>query len=109
MAGIKETKEALRFGIALGEGVAASLIDGKVTFLDAVNFYSALMAAGDAIKDASQIPSELADLSEEEIAELKEFVMTEFDIDQDAIENAIKGGLNLVFSIVSYINGLRRP
>lgn len=109
--GIKETKELVKFGIALGEAVDASLADGKLGLEDAVNFYTPITAAGDAFADISLVPKELGDLDDAEKAELLSYVENELDIANDKLEEAIERSLKTVFEVyglVQFIQGMKK-
>ena len=76
MVGIKETKEALVFGLEVGAGVFAALKDdGKVTVGDALVFTPAMVSLPAALDGADQIPAELKDLDENELMEIKDLVL----------------------------------
>lgn len=73
--GIKETKELALFGFAVAKGIKASLADGKLSILDVFNFRGALKASEDAFAGIEKVPSELLDLSPEELGELELFTL----------------------------------
>lgn len=77
MVGIQETKDVLLFGMALGNAIYASVADdGHVTLGDAANFVPAISAMPDALKNISEVPKELKDLDENELAEIRELVLS---------------------------------
>lgn len=106
--GLKETKEMLKFVICLGEAVDKSLEDGKIAFDDVGYFMSALMDAGPAFSDLSQIPKELGDMDASEAAELKDYVEDEFDIRSDMIEGLIEGALGVGLKIYEIMMAFRK-
>ena len=67
---IKESKELLTFLARFGSAIDKSLADGKINFLDIGTIFDPLIVAKAAFEDVNKIPSELADLSNEEAAEL---------------------------------------
>jgi hypothetical protein len=69
MAGIKETKEAVIFGVALANVVDQELSNG-FQFTDIVALIPVLTKAPAAISGAGEIPAEIKDLDEAERAEL---------------------------------------
>jgi hypothetical protein len=108
--GIKETKELVKFGISVGESIDLSLADGKIGLDDAMNFYNAVLSAGDAFKDISKVPAELGDLDQEERDELLAFVEAEFDIANDKLEAVIEEALKTalqVYKLVETVRGMR--
>jgi hypothetical protein len=70
--GIKETKEALKFGLMVQETIKAALADGKVDFGDLGLVIPLISSVNVAIEGADQIPDELADLDAGEFDELVE-------------------------------------
>lgn len=99
MAGIKETKELLDFAIALCNGVGRAAEDGDYDFTDLVDFVPVVRTLGDAFQGVTEVPRELADLSEVEYQELLDYVREEFDIPQDRaelyLEKAFEAGLRV--------------
>ena len=107
MADIKETKEMVSFVVCLAEGAALSLEDGKLTPLDFAHFVEALTKAPAAFSGVATIPSELTDLSQEELEELKTQITEEFDIPQDEIEAVIEKALSIGVQIADLIQDIR--
>jgi len=105
--GIKETSEALRFGLRLTNGIVKSLADGKVNYFDAIFFKDAILIFPDAMEDMALIPKELGNLSDEESKELIRIAKEEFLIDSDKIERVVEITLSLVFNLVRLINDIR--
>jgi hypothetical protein len=101
--GLKETKEAVAFGIALGEAVDVSLADGKIGLDDAMNFYNAVLKAGDAFSDIGLVAKELGDLDAAERQELQDFVEAEFDIANDKLEEVIECALETVLQVYELV------
>lgn len=81
MLGIKDLKEAVYFGLKVGE--AAS--DGF-----SYDDFGVLTSLPAAISGISNVPDELADLDEEEAEELKQFVQDSFDIPDDRLEEMVE-------------------
>ncbi len=108
MAGIKETKELVTCILDFMEGIAVSLDnDGEITWTDAINFVSALKSMPRAFDGISEIPTEVGDLTENEVKELVEYVMEEFDIPQDQVENMIERALGIGFAVYDYVVDLQ--
>ena len=103
---IKETKEMLAAVFTLGNAVGKSLEDGKIGFDDFANFIPVLPKLGTAIANSDQIPKELKDLDKEEVEEIKAFIKEEFDISNDALEEMIEKGLDLIVTLYYFIKGL---
>jgi len=105
--GIKETSEALRFGLRLTNGIIKSLADGKVSYFDAIFFKDALLIFPDALEDITLIPKELGDLSEDESNELIRIAKEEFLIDSDKIERVIEVALSVALNLMRLVSDLR--
>lgn len=101
--GLKETKEVLKFVIALGHAVDQSLVDNKIGLEDAMNFYGAVLAAGDAFADISLVAQELGDLSAEEKDELIAYVENDLDLRSDKTEEIIEKGISVALNIYEMI------
>lgn len=72
---IKETLDVIDFGMAVADGVFASLKgDGKITMTDVGNFLPALTALPAALESADKVPAELTDLSEEEFGQIRDHI-----------------------------------
>lgn len=109
--GIKETKEMVAFGIAVGEAIDQSLADnGKIGLEDAMKFYNAVLAAGSAFDNAGLIAKEVKDMDQAERDELYAYVEAEFDIANDKLEEVIEVALATalqVYKLVETIKGLK--
>lgn len=90
MLGIEETKDVVRAGIKIG--VAFS--DG--IGLDDIGVITVLPAA---IVGIADVPAELADMDEREAKELHQYVVDEFDIDDDNVEEVIEQAVKVVIEI----------
>ena len=107
MAGVQESKELLGFGLSVGEGVAA-LIDQGPSLADALKFLEAVKRAPAAFKNIAQVLPEMKELDELEKAELKSFVVADFDIPQDKAEEVVEGALCLVIELSDLLNLLKK-
>jgi len=107
MAGIKETKDVLACIISLANGMGKSLEDGKLSMTDIGYFLDMFMGIPAAIENISEVPEEIKDLSEEELRELKEMVVDEFDIPQDEAEEIIETALGLGIEFFEFVQRLR--
>ena len=73
---IKETLEVVALVKALGEKMESVAVDGKVTIMEVVASFPALVAPGfAAIKDANMVAAELKDLDAAEIQQLVQACM----------------------------------
>ena len=94
---IGDLKEAVGFGLTLGETVEGVLngIDGA----DAVKLMEVIQKAPAAVKGYENIIPQAADLDDEERAELKKFVEEDFDLDSDNIEIAVETALKVAIDL----------
>lgn len=102
MVGITETKDLFRAGVAIKTAIAsAKANDGKIDLLtDWPNFAQVLPALFAAVQGGDQIPAELKDLDEAEIAELRaEFGM----IVEDPVYGKLFAGLATAASATAEI------
>ena len=107
MADVKETKELLVFVSRLANSIDKTLTDGKVTVTDAQYLFDPLFAAGAAFNGFAQIPSEIAELDDKEVAELISVVENELDLRNDQAEQLSEEGLALAIALVQYVNKIR--
>ena len=100
MVGIENLKKALSFVFGLLESLEEKLEDKKLDWGEA--FALAYDARGilDLIKVRKLIGEEIVDLDRDEVQELYEWAVAEFDLDNDEAEQLIEDGLDLVRAIV---------
>ena len=108
MSNLKETKEVLDFVISLGNALGESLEDGEISYSDIMNFWEPISSIADAIEGASEIPSEIAELSQEELADLVEYSKNKFDIPQESVEEIIEDSLSIGLLIIALIGKLKK-
>lgn len=98
--GIKETKEVLAFGVALGMAIDKSLADdGKISLADAANLVDPLMKAPAALSGITEVGLELSDLSDAEKQELYEYAKAELKLSSEKIEAVVEEALGLALSL----------
>lgn len=109
--GIEETKDVAKFLCRTTNAVLNSLEDdGKITFTDFPKFAGVAMAIFPALSGISEVPKELADLTEDEFNELKELVKEELELDDDVeavIEKTlvIANEIKLLIDMVKTLRG----
>lgn len=106
--GIKETKEASEFLLALQGALIAALKDGKIGFFELPNFFSSFFKLGPALENMALIPRELSDLQVNEIEELKVLFKQNFDLEDDALEAKIKEGFDLLLAIGKFVGDVKK-
>lgn len=103
MAGIKESKELVKFVTELVKAIDKSLEDGEFALSDIVNFYQALTAASSGLSGIQEIPAELKDLQPEEVHELCEYVKNEFQLRNHKHEQIVESALEIGVKIYDLI------
>lgn len=101
---MKELKEAVAFGVALGNALGASMEDGDLSYRDVINLWEPMRLASDAIEGASKIMGEAQALSEEGKQELVAYIKDQFDIPDDELEVKIEAGLTICLGIMQFIS-----
>jgi len=107
MLGTQNLKEIVDFGLSTGE-VIAGLQDG-VDLKDLGPALSAAKKAPAALKDASLAWDEYCDMDDAEALELENFVVTEFDIPNDKVEEAIERGFKIACELRALIPLFKKP
>lgn len=73
---ITNTLEVIALGLGLTQATIASISDdGKITWADAAKLSPIAPLVMPAIKDIALVPKELADLQEDELVRIKEFII----------------------------------
>lgn len=105
MAGIKELKEVIAFGMAVGSGAVIAINDdGKITLGDATAFTPAVIALPAALEGITEIPVEIADLDEAEFIELQTFILETLPAVGDKWLVVAKESLNIGLSVLKLYN-----
>jgi hypothetical protein len=104
MFGIETIKKAI--GAVIGFGVAiekAQANDGKVTITEAVSMSIASIPDVFSIaKNIGKLKDEYQDLTNAEREEIKDWVVTEFDIDNDYVEQKIEAAFEVAVSVEKF-------
>lgn len=103
---IKETEELISFVLELIKSIHASLSDG-ISILDTANFIKPAMLASAAIKNITEVPSELRNLDETELQQLADMVLKQFDNLDSKKELIIKKTLTVIIKIVDLYIALK--
>lgn len=101
--GLKETKEAVDFAIAVGQGVEQAMSDKTVTFTDIPSFFPAFVKLVPAVEGADQIALEFKLASQEEIDELKAYVNSKLELSDKDMEKFIEDAFGLVLTVWSIV------
>lgn len=105
MTGIKETKEAMLFGISLAMAVDESTQDG-FQWTDILNMIPPMTKLPAAISGIEKVPAEIEDLDEQERAELVEAIQ-EMDFVSDESEMIAEQALRVGVEIGNLILKIR--
>jgi hypothetical protein len=102
--GTKETKEGLSFFFALLIAIRnAKKDDGRISFLDIPKFFTPISLLIPAIVGINEVHREVKDMSPEELAELKQFIKTEYKIDDAELEAKLHEGLGLLVKLSAFV------
>jgi len=100
---VKETKELLTFVAQLGNGIGLSLADGKWSLGDVGNFVPALQGIFPGLSGLNLVNDELADLTPEEVEEIKAHVTMVFEIPQDQVEEFVERGVQIGLDLANLV------
>ncbi len=75
--GIENLKKLVKAGLNLGEKVASSLKDKKISFFEAIGLVPEVFTAIGVVKTWAEVKAEVADLTPEETLELEQYVVAE--------------------------------
>lgn len=87
---VDELKEVLDFGFSLQEAIAAAAADGKVDWKDLPKALPVLAKAGKAITGTVDAVKDYKNLTEEEKAELFDYVSERLELNDDELEALIE-------------------
>lgn len=102
--GIQDTKELITFICAMTRGIQYAQADGKWNYMDAAHFMDPLTTLPAAFSGIHNIPSEISDIDDAEMDEMKQHIIQKFDLideDMDAVEEWIEDAVIAVISLVS--------
>lgn len=101
--GFTETKQVLDAMIALGKAFEQSLKDGKLNLLDVPNFIAFFTLILPAIEDISEVPFEFQVSDPEQIAELKQYLQENLDLDDDQLEAFIEDAFKVALDLFAFV------
>jgi len=104
--GIKETQEAFNWFFDLTDAIVSSIEgDGKVTVMDAPNFFKAATGAPAALTGADKIPLEILGMSKEQEEKIKQLIVTRFNLSNQDIEVHYE---NILMSLIQLARNVGR-
>ena len=96
----KDLKEVVSFVIAVGDGIEKSLADdGKLTITDMPKLFPALFKIMPAIEGAENIPVYIKAMDKAEADDLFEYVKTELELEDSAVEGFIEDATRIVLDL----------
>jgi len=103
--GIQNLKELADFVLGIGNGVSASLADGKMGLTDLLHFQGAVFTALPAFQGIDQVDEEFFDLSETEKAELNAYVASKLQLapGHAKVEQIVESVLTIVVEFKALI------
>lgn len=105
--GIKELSEVVKFVCAMANGIADAAKDGQISLGDAAHLVPLLYKLPSAADGLSEVPLEVADLSQDEIIAISALVKEELDLPQDKIEMAVEEAIDIAISIYMLVQKLK--
>jgi len=103
MSDFNATKELIKFVVEMIQAIEKSVAEG-LSIVDAVNFVKPMLLAIDVFKDIEKVPSELKNLTTDQLQELYDAVaadLSQGDKTQQIIEKSLEIGLK-VFELYKY-------
>lgn len=103
----KELKEALDLVLGGISVVGQAKADGKIDMNDLAFLIQLMPKIGPALDGVGEIPSEVSDLSAEEVADMASHVMARLAVDDAKAKALISGGFKVIGGAVEIIKGLK--
>jgi len=104
----KELKDALLVFINLGEGIEDKLEDGKITFIEYMALVPKAFGIIQVIKNGEILADQIKNLTEDGREDLKQFVATELDLDNDKLEEIIEMVFVTILTLLEVLPLLRK-
>ena len=100
MLGTGEIKDVLKLAVSIGNAFAKSMEGyNEINAADIGHFIEPLLHIAPALQGADQIVPQLADLTKEEIEELKSYCLAELKVPQADMMQVIESSLKIVAEI----------
>lgn len=104
--GVENIKKVVKLGIDLAEQVQTAAADGWQP-MDALGFIDELAQIPGVIKNAGEVPAEVADLDDAEKNEVIAYVAQEWDLPETVAWERAKKAITLVLTLTALVNDLR--
>lgn len=97
-------KEVTKVLVELGEGIQEKLADGKIKFLEYVSLVVDVFPdAFHIIKNGAQLKEEWLDFTDEERAEVVDYLVDELNLENDTLEAKIEKGFEMLMAVDSFV------
>lgn len=96
---LKDTREVLTFVIALGKAYEAAKSDGVINVADLLHLLPVIDKIGPAFEGIENVQIELMAMTTEEADELKAWIKTELDLQDEEIEEFIQAAFAVVVDL----------
>lgn len=106
---IKNLKEAVGLAVGILKTVKDAKADGSINAADLGLLIQLVPLVGPAVDGIGEVPSELADLSAAEAAELSAFIMAAHAVDGPKAQALIEGGFKVLAGAVQILGAFRTP
>lgn len=101
----QDLKDVLLLAFSLGEGVDASLVDGKfVVAEDIANFIPVLTRIYPALEGIENVDDILLSMDNEDAEQLYAWAEAEFDLNADNVEELVEKALKFALQAVVFVN-----
>jgi hypothetical protein len=104
--GVKETKEVVALGLALGKAVVSIADDGKVSVLELAKLIPVVPKISQGVTGLKDVPAELADMDAAELQELLDMVEAELGKEY-AAKPVVEGLLQLGLAVLQVVKDLK--
>lgn len=101
MYGIENLKKLVKFACDFTKQVAEALKDGKFQWTDAFGFIDEAAQLPAVAKSFPAVKQEVSELDENERKELYDYLVSEFDIPNEAVEVLIENSLAFAISAIA--------
>lgn len=104
-----EIKNILNFLFLLSAQVEKIIKGGSVSILQLPGFYSAFEAAGPALSNINQLPSEVKSINDAVLVDLRTYVATNLSsvVPSPAVDAIIEDALNLAQQLYDFVESIK--
>jgi hypothetical protein len=99
----KDLKDIIAFILSMANAIGRSLEDGRISVVDAVNFVDPAFKLGEAFAGIGNAVKQFDDLTDEDKAEIYDYIDYNFDIDTDSVEPAVESCLKAAICLCDLV------